>query len=350
MDGFAKSAAPLAVAGRDCERPSLRRLVFRRSIRRGFAGSRSRRCSRPSGFPAKIRSAAGCAILLLGYVAGSDFFLDGFFLAHNRHRSSAGSWLALYMAIYFAALELVLRFAAATTPRRTDVSRAANIQWPPPRSLTRSTHRSRCARGSVHRTICASPFVVAAVWVALEWLRGWVFSGWGWNRLGVALHLYRPIIQIAEFTGIAGHFVPGRVCECHRAFAHVRRFILETKVHQMRPHYDLTLTMAAVVGLFAYGFQTMQVRAAGDCTPRRSRASQRAARRKIQFAICLENLRPILASQRTALRANPPPDLLVWPESSMPGPVLEDDRQPSIRDGFRGLRQSRSAARRHRSG
>jgi Apolipoprotein N-acyltransferase len=25
-----------------------------------------------------------------------------------------------------------------------------------------------------------------------------------------------------------------------------------------------------------------------------------------------------------ALRSNPPPDLLVWPESSMPGPVLAD--------------------------
>src|SRR5207247_5160624 len=25
-----------------------------------------------------------------------------------------------------------------------------------------------------------------------------------------------------------------------------------------------------------------------------------------------------------ALQSNPPPDLLIWPESSMPGPVLED--------------------------
>ena len=27
-----------------------------------------------------------------------------------------------------------------------------------------------------------------------------------------------------------------------------------------------------------------------------------------------------------ALQTNPPPDLLIWPESSMPGPVLEDDQ------------------------
>ncbi len=31
-----------------------------------------------------------------------------------------------------------------------------------------------------------------------------MFSGWGWNGLGVPLHDVLPIIQIAEFTGVAG--------------------------------------------------------------------------------------------------------------------------------------------------
>ncbi len=28
----------------------------------------------------------------------------------------------------------------------------------------------------------------AAVWAGLEWLRGWLFTGFGWNGLGVAFH------------------------------------------------------------------------------------------------------------------------------------------------------------------
>ena len=46
--------------------------------------------------------------------------------------------------------------------------------------------------------------LAASAWVALEWIRGWLFGGFGWNGLGVALHAQWPLIQIAEFTGVAG--------------------------------------------------------------------------------------------------------------------------------------------------
>src|SRR5256886_15636524 len=45
---------------------------------------------------------------------------------------------------------------------------------------------------------------LTAAWVALEWTRGWLMSGFGWNGLGIALHGPWPLIQIAEFTGVAG--------------------------------------------------------------------------------------------------------------------------------------------------
>ena len=46
--------------------------------------------------------------------------------------------------------------------------------------------------------------LAAAAWVALEWLRGTLFSGFGWNQLGVALRNCIPLIQIAGITGTAG--------------------------------------------------------------------------------------------------------------------------------------------------
>ena len=185
---------------------------------------------------------------------GPYLFLDGFFLANDCHRS----WLVPGCVLHgdlFRRFWMVLRFAATTAPAK-NLFRAANINGHR-RSLT-SRHRSRVPwLSSVHNLLLA--LGVAAGWTALEWLRGWVFSGWGWNGLGVALHLYQPIIQIAEYTGIAG--ISFLVAFANViALSSVHRFILEAKFHRMRPHYDLTFTMAAVVGLFAYGFQMMQVR------------------------------------------------------------------------------------------
>ncbi|PYI57838.1 MAG: apolipoprotein N-acyltransferase, partial [Verrucomicrobia bacterium] len=47
-------------------------------------------------------------------------------------------------------------------------------------------------------------FLAASVWTAHEWVRGWLFGGFGWNGLGVSLHNTWPLIQIAEFTGVTG--------------------------------------------------------------------------------------------------------------------------------------------------
>ncbi len=91
-----------------------------------------------------------------------------------------------------------------------------------------------------------------------QWLRGWVFSGFGWNGLGVALHTNWPLIQIAEFTGVAGlSFLV--------VFANVTilttgyRLILEARTRVMRPHFDFTVTMAAIVGVLVFGLRATQV-------------------------------------------------------------------------------------------
>ena len=38
----------------------------------------------------------------------------------------------------------------------------------------------------------------AALWVCLEWGRGWLIPGFGWNNLGVALY-GNPLAQWAEY-------------------------------------------------------------------------------------------------------------------------------------------------------
>ena len=159
----------------------------------------------------------------------------------------------------------------------------------------------------------------------MEWMRGWVFSGWGWNTLGVALHTNWIIIQIAEFTGVAGlSFVV--------AFANViavttvARLITEARVRTMRPHWDINFTMLGIVALIAFGWHVARTPRAYK--PIRVAAVQanipRAEKFDRQFTQKIFDQFTRLSA--VALQGERPPDLLVWPESSMPGPVLQDEQ------------------------
>jgi apolipoprotein N-acyltransferase len=266
--------------------------------------------------------------LALGYVAGLTFFwsvlswlttvtIPGWFL------------LQFYMAIYFAIWSW---FCGLFRSRiRTQEKPRSKHAWPPPKPNESSVVVRSPWLSSAHNLGLA--FVVAAAWVATEWLRGWVFTGWGWNGLGVALHSYWPIIQIAEFTGVAGiSFVVAFANVI--AVCSVRRFILETQTRQMRPHYDLTLTMAIVVGLFAYGFEAAQVHQ--PATKLRVALVQANVPREEKFSdqFAFKIFSQFSRLSDMALRSNPPPELIVWPESSMPGPILQDDASYNFVMGF----------------
>src|SRR5438128_7303736 len=255
----------------------------------------------------------------LGYVAGLAFFWTA--LSWLTTVTVLGWFvLAFYMAIYFA---LWAWFCGLVQPRETKKQSVATTKWDeilaqarsaaaPPRSpWTKSTNNLLLA------------FVLAAAWTTQEWLRGWVFSGWGWNGLGVALHDNWPLIQIVEFTGVAG-------LSFMVAFANVilvttvRRLILEARTHAPRPHFDLTLTMAAIVGILTFGLRAGQVSTATK--PLRVAAIQSNVPQNQKFDP--QFTRKIFDQFRRlseiALRSNSPPDLLIWPESSMPGPVLAE--------------------------
>jgi apolipoprotein N-acyltransferase len=64
----------------------------------------------------------------------------------------------------------------------------------------------------------------ALAWTTHEWVREWLFGGFGWNPLGVALHRDLAMIQIVEITGVAGLTFSHRVLQSdggdHRAADH----------------------------------------------------------------------------------------------------------------------------------
>lgn len=242
--------------------------------------------------------------LLLGYIAGLTFFWTVFSWLTTV---TALGWflVAFYMAIYFA---LWSWLAGALRPRNAETFLFSS------RNL-------------------ALAFVLACAWVAQEYLRSIVFGGWGWNTIGTALHAQWPLIQIAEFTGVFGlSFVVAFANVI--ALASVRRFASELRAQPMRPHFDLTLTMIGIVALAAFGVHAAQV----------ERASQKLRVALVQANIAREQKFDVNYTQRIfdqfrrlstpAVESNAKADLVVWPESSTPLPVLEDQPTYDFVTGF----------------
>src|SRR5207237_4922257 len=100
--------------------------------------------------------------------------------------------------------------------------------------------------------------------------------------------------------------------------------ILEARTHTTRAQFDLTLTMAAIVGVLTFGLRASQV--SPPTKPLRIAAVQANVPQNQKFdpQFTKKIFDQFRRLSEIALRSNPPPDLLVWPESSMPGPVLED--------------------------
>jgi apolipoprotein N-acyltransferase len=169
-------------------------------------------------------------------------------------------------------------------------------------------------------------FLAAIAWVAHEWVRGWLFSGFGWNGLGVALHENWPLIQIAELSGVTGlSFVI--------AFANVIavttpiRLFREAQTHRVRPHFDLTLTLAGIVGVLAFGLYSAQIRPPAKILQVAAVQADIPQHEKFDPNFSAEVFERFTRLSEIALRSSSPPDLLIWPESSMPDPVRDSNTE-----------------------
>jgi apolipoprotein N-acyltransferase len=238
--------------------------------------------------------------LLLGYVAGIVFFtatlgwlgaLGVLYKSFFLHGLSF--LLSIYLALYFAFWAWFIGFLR-------------------PQTFTASWRNLFVA------------FLAACAWVAHEWTRGWLFSGFGWNGLGVALHAQWPMIQIAEFTGIVGLSFAVAFANIIAVTTPVRLFV-EVRTQHMRPHFDLVLIMIGIVGLLAFGLN--RVGRPSPAKPLRVAAVQAEVPQLEKFDPQFRNqvFEKFQHLSEIALSANPPPDLLVWPESSMPDPVSDRD-------------------------
>ena len=246
---------------------------------------------------------------LLGYVAGLVFFSTTFAwlggplasLFENRWLDGLPPLLSTYLGLYFAFWAWFIGLIARGD---TEFLSSGRNVW--------------------------VGLLAAAAWVAQEWIRGWLFGGFGWNGLGIALHGNLALIQIADLGGVPGlSFLV--------AFANViavitvRRFVAEVGRTRIRPHWDFSVMMASVVGAFAYGVHALQhpvdvpATSGGNAMPVRIAAiqpdipeSEKTTQAGEQMIFDRDD-----ALTHTALAWQP--NLLLWPEAATLTDLFEKD-------------------------
>ncbi len=234
----------------------------------------------------------------LGYVAGLVFFWGAFYWLMEV---TGIGWfiLAFYMALYPAVWGAFLG-STANAGRSGALDRYLRSRW----NLWFA-------------------FLGAAAWTGLEWVRGWMFTGFGWNTLGSSMHASLPFIQAAEWTGVGGLTFLAVFVNLI-AVSTVGRFALEVRAHRIRPHFDFTLTVSVMLAVFAYGFHVLR-KGTGPTFPLRVAAVQpnipQLQKWDPEYEARIFQTYDRLTKTAIALR----PQLLLWPEAATPRGVYADE-------------------------
>ncbi|MGK0189630.1 MAG: apolipoprotein N-acyltransferase [Verrucomicrobiales bacterium] len=181
---------------------------------------------------------------LCGWCAGCAFFLSSLFWiteVSGLGWIAVGSYLGLYFAAWAAIVGSVARPKFHLFKKRTE---DAAQSWSQKMFATSADSLSVAI-------LCAS------AWTALEWVRSWMFTGFGWNGLGVALHQNLVLIQIADIVGVTGISFFVMLAISTIATTAIRLFY-EVRHARIRPHADFFIVIAVFMGLFFYGTEKIQ--------------------------------------------------------------------------------------------
>ncbi len=249
----------------------------------------------------------------LGYAAGLTFFLINLSWLHHIHLAACTllpAFLALYFAIWGA-------FAATIGRPSFFDSKAVDASLKSKRLFSNPSIESlRCA------------FLNGSAWCGLEWLRGWLFTGFPWNGLGVGLKNDLVMIQIVDLIGVTGlSFV---IVFCSSIFTSlIFRIAREIKTSRLKAHPDFAVGIILIVSIFIYGTNSLTkekedhievsvllVQGGIDQTEKwDANSAQKIYKRYWDLTT------PYLTLEKADF------DLVVWPESSLPYSLHDKETQ-----------------------
>lgn len=166
-------------------------------------------------------------------------------------------------------------------------------------------------------SILTVAFCHGAVWAGLEWLRGWMLTGFGWNGLGVGLHDLPWLAQGADLLGVVGLSMVVVFFQAVVVLAVSRKSWMDVGI------------AAALVGLLAvYGIVRIQLENGAESIRLKTllvqlNVPQEAARMlwtDVEMHMALKD--ETLNGLQTAATF---PDWVMWPETAVTGRILRTE-------------------------
>jgi len=246
-----------------------------------------------------VQSASRKKAALLGLLAGFAFFMGSLYWLHNLTGKVEGlalkgsallgyAVLALYCALYFI-----------------------------PATLTVSACMKRWGVSHIRQNV-RTMFSVTAVWVGSEYLRGFLFSGFPWNPLGVSQYANPAIIQVAEWGGV--YMVSACLVWFNTGlFITLRQYTHGIRTKKYRPHSELMIGMLPLALSVAFGLnvlfnqpklhQPIRIALVQPNIPQAEKWDKEKDQAVLER---LEELTETVARLDSL-------DLIIWPETAVPG-------------------------------
>ncbi|MBU0604853.1 MAG: apolipoprotein N-acyltransferase [Candidatus Omnitrophica bacterium] len=210
---------------------------------------------------------------MTAYFIGALFFLGTvYWLIHVTLPGMAAA--ALYLAVYFGIFGLTISFA-------------------------------------INRPSYLSLFTVPSVWVALEYARSNIFSGFGWNLLAHSQSSNLIMIQIADITGSYG--VSYLIVLVNTAV------FFAIKSARKRKYSTFYPAIAIVIVFFAAGYGILRLNNIFTGMPLKVAVVQGNIAQHEKWDSRFQRMIIDKYETLTAASAKESPDLIVWPETSVPG-------------------------------
>ena len=161
---------------------------------------------------------------------------------------------------------------------------------------------------------------LAVLWVALEYIRSTICTGFPWNALGVSQYQHLTVIQIARLGGV--YLISGLIVLVNAAVALTLFRYLDRRASAARRfHHELMIGFLAVALAVAYGWRVL--------------AGPAPAIQKVRIALVQPNIpqeqkwvpetidliyNRLLSLTEAAVRV-PGLNLIVWPETAVPDDI-----------------------------
>ena len=210
-------------------------------------------------------------------------------------------------------------------------------------------------------------FQLAAVWAGLEWLRGWIFTGFSWNGLGVAFHETLVIAQAADVLGVAG--LSMLLVFFQAVLLHAGRRLLQGIGGRRWARWDFAVAVMLVAMAMCYGIIRIATEGARESIRLKTllvqiNIPQEAARvlwsaHEVHMAYEDETLAALHAIKesddetlRNAIESGEAtrvalkwPDWVLWPETALTGRILitEDGSWGTWQENLETIRRVREA-------